>query len=172
MSTTPIAMLLAIARYMLVLSLFVNTNGYAAVNKWVDKNNQVHYSDQPPPADAKNLTPSKSKAQVSNTEDTGGNDAAAPSSAAAAPKTLAEREAELRKAQKDKQEAAEKAAQKQAEADAKKKNCEAAQLNLRNLESGRRMAETDASGEQVYLSDADRQQRTTEAQKNVDNFCK
>jgi Domain of unknown function (DUF4124) len=48
-------------KYLLLLTLLVSANSFSAVNKWVDKNNQVHYSDQAPPADAKTKPSAKPK---------------------------------------------------------------------------------------------------------------
>lgn len=161
-------------KYLLILLMLACANVFAEVNKWVDKNNQVHYSDQPPPSDAKISIPGKSKTSrsASDTEDSADSNAAAPASAPAAPKTIAEREAELKKAQKDKQEAADKDARKQAEEKTIKANCAAAQQNLRGLKEDIRIVEIDASGERSYLDDNQRQQRIEKAQKDISTYCK
>ncbi|MGA7749112.1 MAG: DUF4124 domain-containing protein, partial [Gallionella sp.] len=91
-------------KYLLFLLILTSTNAFAAISKWVDSNGQVHYSDQPPPSDAQ----PKTLRSDDNTQDTQN------ASSVAAPKTIAEREAELKKAQIAKKEAADKAAQKQA----------------------------------------------------------
>ena len=163
-------------KYLLILSILASTNGFAEINKWVDSENRVHYSDRPPPADAKVSTPAKSKTPDSLTNSTGDNPEdktdAVPSSAPAASKTIAEREAELKKAQKAKLEAAEKAAKKKADDDVIKANCKGAQDNLRVLDTGIRMVEIDAKGEQSYIDDAQRQQRIDKAKKDISTYCK
>jgi hypothetical protein len=78
----------------------------------------------------------------------------------------------LKKAQQAKKEAADKAAQKQAAADALKANCASAQQNLRNLQSEVRMVEINASGENSYLDDKQRQQRLEKTQQDISKFCK
>ena len=152
-------------KYLLILLVLSSANAFAGLNKWVDENGKVHYSDQPPPANVKaeTLRSTSGAANASNV---------AASSAPAAPKTIAEREAELKKSQQLKKEAADKAAKEQAAAETTKANCAAAQQNLRTLQSGIRMVEVDAKGERSYLSDEQRQQRITNTQKDVSDFCK
>lgn len=152
-------------KYLLILLVLSSANAFAGLNKWVDENGKVHYSDQPPPANvtAKTLRSAPGPADTSDT---------AASSAPAAPKTIAEREAELKKAKQAKKEAADKAAKEQVAAETAKTNCAAAQQNLRTLQSGMRMVEVDAKGERSYLSDEQRQQRITNVQNDISKFCK
>lgn len=149
-------------KYLLFLLILTSANALAVVSKWVDANGQVHYSDQPPPPDAQ----SKTLRQMTDTQ------GSASVSGVAAPKTLAEKEAELKKAQKEKKEAAGKAAQKQAAAEAQQASCAAAQQNLRALQQGTRMVEIDAKGEQSYVDDKQREQRIEKTQKDISNYCK
>lgn len=153
---------------LLILLTLASASSFAGLNKWVDANGKVHYSDQPPPANVK-ATVLRSTSGVADPAATG--DAAA-SSAPAAPKTIAEREAELRKAQQAQKEAAGSAAQKQAEAEANKENCSAARKNLSLLQEGMRMMEIDDKGERFYLNDEQRQQRIAKAQQAISTYCK
>lgn len=161
-------------KYLLIFLMLASANVFAAVNKWVDSDDQVHYSDQPPPSNAKTSSPAKTKTPLSTSgnEDSADKSAAVPASAPAAPKTIAEREAELKKAQKTMKEADDKAAQKQAYEDAKKASCASAQQNLRALQDGIRMVEIDANGERSILNDEQRQQRTAKAQQDISTYCK
>lgn len=147
-------------KILLILIILHSTNAFAVLNKWLDTDGKVHYSDQPPPANV--------KAQTLRTT----SDVAAPASAPAAPKTIAEREAELKKNQQAKKEAADKAAKELASMDAEKANCAAAQQNLRALQDGMRMVEIDAKGERSYLDDAQRQQRIEKIKQDVKTYCK
>lgn len=156
------------SRFLLILLILASANTFAAVSKWVDAQGQVHYSDQPPPPETK----AKTLRSASGTEGTAGSNDLTAASAPAAPKTIAEREAELKKAQQAKKEAADKAAQKQAAADAVKASCANAQQNLRTLQSGVRMVEIDANGERSYIDDSQRQQRIEKAQQEISNLCK
>lgn len=148
---------------LLILLMLSSTNTFAALNKWVDTNGKVHYSDQPPPANVKAKTLRSTPAAK---------EPAKADNAPAAPKTIAEREAEWKKDQQSKKETAEKTAQEQAEAGEKKENCAAAQQSLKMLQYGARLSEIDANGERYYLSDEQRQQRIAKAQQAVSNWCR
>jgi len=150
------------SKFLLILLILASTNAFAAISKWVDAQGQIHYSDQPPPADTK----AKTLRSVSDTE------AAVGTSGVTAPKTIAEREAELKKAQKAQKEAADKAAKKQANEEAIKANCATAQQSLRTLQEGIRMVQVDPNGERYYMDDAQRQQRIAQTQKDIDTYCK
>jgi hypothetical protein len=151
----------AMNRYLLFFMLLCCTNTFAAISKWVDADGQVHYSDEPPPSNVKQ--------KMLRADDTQGAQGA---SSVAAPKTIAEREAELKKSALAKKEAADKAAQDQAAAAAKQANCANAQQNLRTLQSGIRIMETDASGQPGYIDDAERNQRVAKAQSDISTYCK
>lgn len=155
-------------KFLLILLMLASANAFAELSKWVDADGKVHYSDQPPPANVKAKTlrgTSDAAAPVS----AGG---AVAASAPAAPKTIAEREAELKKVQRAKKEAADRAAQEQARIETEKANCAAVQQNLRALQDGIRMVEIDAKGERSYLDDAQRQQRIEKAQQDIKTYCK
>jgi flagellar motility protein MotE (MotC chaperone) len=154
--------MIVMSKFLLILLMLASANTFAAISKWVDVQGQVHYSDQPPPPEAK----AETLRSASNSEGTAG------TSAPAVPKTIAEREAELKKAQQAKQAAADQAAQKQTAADAVKANCANAQQNLRTLQAGVRMVEVDAKGERSYIDDTQRQQRIEKAQQEISNLCK
>ncbi len=156
------------SKFLLILLMLASANTFAAISKWVDAQGRVHYSDQPPPPEAR----AETLRSASGTEGTVGTSGVTATSAPAAPKTIAEREAELKKAQQAKQEAADKAAQKQAATDAVKASCTNAQQNLSNLQAGGRMVEIDANGERSYLDDKQRQQRIEKAQQEISNLCK
>lgn len=149
--------------YLLILLMLCSTSSFGALNKWVDASGKVHYSDQPPPANV--------KAETLHATSVPGDSASAAVSAPAAPKTIAEREAELKKDQQAKKEAAEKAAKEQAKTDAKNANCAAAQQSLKMLQDGMRMVEIDAKGERSYITDEQRQQRIAKAQQDIGNWC-
>ena len=158
---------------LLVLLSFSCINALAEVNKWVDENGRVHYSDQLPPSNAKKVLSSASKARTSaetgNTTESGN---AADSGNSDEPKTIAEREADLRKKQKADKEAAEKAARNKASKEANQENCNRAEQSLRELQSGMRIMELDAKGERVYLDEEQRQQRIAKTQQDISTLCK
>jgi type IV secretory pathway VirB10-like protein len=153
---------------LMVFLMMFSMNTFAEVNKWVDENNHVHYSDQSPPASAKtkklrSASDTKRPADASNTTASNG---------PATPKTIAEREAELRKTQQAKKEAADKAVQNQANEEAKKDYCSQAQKSLKALQDGIRMVEIDANGERSYPDDEQRRQRIAKTQQDISRHCK
>jgi uncharacterized protein DUF4124 len=154
--------MIAMKKYLLVLLLLSSTCAFAAITKWVDSDGEVHYSDEPPPPDAQQKT-------LRSDEDT---QASQNASGVAAPKTIAESEADLKKAQIAKKEAADKAAQQQAIKAAEQTNCANAQQNLKTLQDGTRIRIVDANGQPSYLDDNERQQRVEKAQNDINTYCK
>ncbi|MGA8862292.1 MAG: DUF4124 domain-containing protein [Gallionella sp.] len=148
------------SKVLLILLMIASANAVAEVNKWIDDQGRVHYSDQPPPPDVQAKTlGSPSAASASGVAGTG-------------EPTFVEQEAALKRTQQADQAAAAQAAQKQAAADALKANCNSAQQNLRNLQSGVRISDVNASGERYFLDDSQRQQRIDKAQQDISNYCK
>lgn len=140
----------------LLLIILFSFNAHGDVKKWVDDNNQVHYSDQPVPANVKAAPLKIPAASASDTP---------------AQKTVAEREADYRKAQKAKEETGKKEAKSQEEARAKQKYCEDARNSLKTLESGSRISTYDSKGELSYMDDAARKQRMEETRKGISANC-
>lgn len=155
-------------KYLLIFLMLVSANAFSELNKWVDANGRVHYSDVPPPPDA-NTKILRTTPGITGSRSA---DESTASSAPAAPKTIAEREVELKKAQQAKKEAADKAAKKQAATEANKAYCAALQKNLRALQDGIRMVELDANGNQVFIEDEQRQQRIAKTQQDISANCK
>jgi hypothetical protein len=157
--------MLAMNKFLLFVLLSIGTTAFAGITKWVDDEGHVHYSDNPPPPNVKAKTLSSSAPDSESAS-------SAPESAPAAPKTLAEKEAELKKAQKTKQEAADKAAKEQGHADALKANCATAQQNLRTLQEGIRLVQVEANGEHSVMDDEQRQKSIARAQQDISANCK
>ena len=113
------------------------------------------------------MKPRKPAASAPNTT-SGTTEKAAPGKA----KTYVEQEAEFKKRQVEaaEREGAEK--KKADEAAEKKRNCEAARTQLRGLQAGGRMTQTDAKGEREYMSDAQVAQEIERSRKAVDSWCK
>ena len=147
-------------KFLLILLILASANAFAEVNKWVDNQGRVHYSDQPPPPDVRGQA-------LRSASDTG-----SASGVAGGDPTFVQQEAALKRAQQAEQSDAAQAAAKQANADALKSNCEAAQQNLRSLQSGARIMDINASGERYYLDDSQRQQRIDKVQQDISNLCK
>ncbi|MGA7595702.1 MAG: DUF4124 domain-containing protein [Gallionella sp.] len=148
-------------KFLLIILILASANSFAEVNKWVDDEGRVHYSDQPPPPDVR-------AEALRSASDSG----SASGVAATGEHTFVQQEAALKRAQQAQQADAAQAAAKQATADALKANCEVARNNLRSLQSGARIMDINASGERNYLDDSQRQQRIDKVQQDISNLCK
>lgn len=90
-----------------------------------------------------------------------------------APQTTAEKEADFRKRQTEKSEAAAKQEKEAAEKAQKAQACTEARGYLAGLQSGARITRTDPkTGERTFLDDNQRTQETARAQQSVDANCK
>ncbi|AIY42563.1 putative transmembrane protein [Collimonas arenae] len=137
---------------------------------WLDEKGVKQYSDMPPPASVPTKrilkTPGQSLprgvAEASDSATDGAQDAkAAP--AQAAPPTIAEQDAAYQKRKAEQAEKNKKAAQEAKLASDKAENCARARANQRTLDSGTRIAQTDANGQRSYMNDDQR------AKQNADN---
>ncbi len=140
--------------------LFTSISSHAALNKWVDADGKVHYSDTAP-ADVK----------VKKLRSYTAPDTTTPVSGVSAQKSLAELDAEWKKSQKLKAEAEQKAALEKENATIKLKNCESARNNLGIMENSRALVTYDAKGERSFVDEVSRAQRTEDARKAVSTYC-
>jgi hypothetical protein len=139
--------------------------------KWVDKDGKVRYGDVPPPgvkatplrAPSGPAAPAPAAAAKGAAKDA----KAAPSG----PLTPAQQEAEFRKRQAEAEKARDKEAKSAEEARGRQENCRTAQANLRQLESGERIARTDAKGERYFVEDDQRAAEVGRARKAVGDWC-
>lgn len=144
----------------------------ADLYKWVDADGKVHYSDQQPPASVKKHETVKAirpVAAVPSVPPAGSTDAVP--GANNGPKSYVEQDMEFRKRRL---EAAEAEAKKLKEAQAaaeKQRNCAQSKGRVASLEKGGRITRTDASGEQVFLDDAQIGQALAEARKIAASWC-
>lgn len=136
--------------------LLFSISAHGALNKWVDADGNVHYSDEPPPANAK----------VQKTLSV-----PPPASGAFVTKTISEREAELKKSQKSEDEAEKKNAEKQQVAAQRQKNCDIARGNIVTLEKSANIITYDASGKPANMDDAARKQSIEDNRKAVSEYC-
>lgn len=147
-------------RYFTIITLaLISFNVHAGLSKWVDAEGKVHYSDTPPPE-----VTTQSVRNIAGKDQT---DAAASYS----PKSIAEQEAELKKAKQLKTEAEQKKAQQDANAQIRKSNCAAARENVQTLKGSTNIVTYDAKGERTYMKDDARAQRLDEANKAVSTYC-
>ena len=144
----------------------------AQIKCWTTAEGKRACGDAPPPG-AKVTTvkvPAAPSVAAPAAKGAAAKDAAA-KDAKKGPLTPAEREQEYRKRQAEAQKTAHKAAEEKKDADAKRETCERAREALRSLESGQRIARTDAKGERYFLDDAQRAQEAGAARQLVQQNC-
>ena len=131
--------------------------------KWTDQNGKTQYGDVPPPGvKAQRLKPPPGPAPAPS--------AAGKKDEKGAAKPLSP-EAAYRKRQEDAQKENEKNEKAEQEAAARKENCARAQEQLRQLETGQRIARTDAKGERYFLDDAQVAQEMARTRQIVQQSC-
>ena len=130
--------------------------------RWVDAEGQVHYSDQPPPAGARDIKAIRSTG-VDSIQSSDSDESAEPSYVE---QNAAFEERQAKKAE----ERAEAEKEKQAEAE-RKKNCELAKGNYNTVTTGGRVMRVNAQGEREYLTDEEIQKETIEARKTMEEWC-
>ena len=143
-----------------VILVLLSGAAHGQLFKCVDKSGKVEYAS---------VCPSGTKQEATGIRNTPG----APASAAAPQKSFAEQDAEFRKRQLEKREAATKEEKKEEQSAERKRACESARSYLAALKSGARMAHVDPNtGERVFLEDQDRSREMADAQRAVDTNCK
>ena len=142
--------------------------------KWKDENGHTVVSDQPPPdtIPLKNILQAPRERQPAT--EAGQTNPLAPKPAAGpdakkdeAPKTYADKDLEFKKRQKEIAEATRKQEEDSAKAKAQQERCNTLRGNLAGLESGTRIARTNAKGEREYLDDAQRQAEIDQSHKEI-----
>lgn len=128
--------------------------------RWIDKEGRVQYGDTPPPG----VKATRLKPPPAGTP--------APSAAAKkdAEKPLSP-EAAFRKRQQEQAEAEKKSAQASGDAATRRENCESAQAQVRQIQSGQRISTVNAQGERVFLEDAQIARELARAQQAVAVHC-
>lgn len=140
-----------------VVALLAATAASAQVYEWKDAQGKTHYSDKPPVG--------KSAVQKMSESES-------PATSSSAQKTIADREQEFRKRQKDAQESADKTSKEQTASAERKAACDNAHRSLEMLESGERIALRDNQGARYYMDDDQRQQETTKTRQFIQANCK
>ena len=129
----------------------------AQIYQWQDENNRTVISDLPPSGKVRQQRKIETETPTAN----------APTG-----KTMADREMEFRKRQKDSREAAEKAEKEQRMDVQRKEDCEASRRALQVLESGERLALRDSKGERYFIDDAQRAQEIAKVREAIQVNCK
>jgi hypothetical protein len=153
---------------LIVAALAFSATATAQMYKWTDKDGKVRYGDTPPPG--VQAAPVRPATAPGSAADPGQPAADAKKDASAKDKPLSP-EAAFRKRQQERQEQEQKSSKAGAEAEQKKANCQQAQNQLRMLQSGQRMATTNAAGERVFMDDEQRARDMDRAQRAVAQWC-
>lgn len=171
-----------ITRLALASALIACTSLAQAQWMWVNDKGIKQLSDQPPPpgtpvkrilkaprgAALADLRKEAAAAPAAEGEEAQASEAKAPKPAP----TLAERNADFNKRQKEAAEKAAKAAEDAKRESEKKKYCAEAKKNVDLLESGERISDTDAKGERTFLSDEARARKIKEQRDSINSTCK
>lgn len=161
------------ARLAAATLLLLCTSLAHAQYQWIDEKGIKHFSDRPPPPSVPLKHILKAPKGQSSAQDLAAaataTAAVADTAAGAAPEsagqkpaaataaaTVAEREADYKKRQQDKAEAARKQQQAQAQSEAQRDNCQRARSARATLDGGARIGITDANGERGFMDDAQR----------------
>jgi hypothetical protein len=146
--------------------------------KWRDKSGHVQYSDLPPPPgtpDQDILTrPSATQRRTGISTQSPvsvANAASAAASGALVPR-MADPELEAKRKKVEADAAAKNKAEEQRVAAAKADNCARAKTQLTTLESGIRLARSNANGEREFLDDKQRADETKRTKDVISNDCK
>jgi type IV secretory pathway VirB10-like protein len=142
---------------MAAAALLLCTSLAQAQYVWIDANGTRHYSDRPPPPSTPRSKILKAP-QLSPYAQEPDAPAAAPEKKKTAP-TLAQREKDFEQRQQAQADAQRKAAAEAQRQQAQRENCDTARQYKAELESGIRVAATNADGERSFLSDEDRAAR-------------
>lgn len=167
---------LALRPALLILAALLAMPAAHAQWAWRDANGTTVYSDQPPPAAVKPAQilrqPQASKAPLIYEDAAAAKPTEAPGAKApAAPKSLAEREMDFQKRQKERAEADAKAADEDRKRAARAAECERARGYLRALEAGQRIAQPDASGQRSFMTDSQRAAEVERMRQSVASAC-
>ncbi|MCG2584114.1 DUF4124 domain-containing protein [Massilia sp. TS11] len=138
---------------------------------WVDEKGIKQFSDRPPPPNTPKKNILKEPGQVSPYQMQDASAPAEPPKDAPKTPTLADRNADFKKRQKESAEADKKAAEEAQRARDEAANCRAAREALAGLESGARIGLTAPNGERSFMSDEQRAQELAKTRRILAN-CK
>lgn len=128
----------------------------------VDAKGNKEYAQVCPPGTVKENMRAKSGATASS-----------PAAATPATKSLSEQDAAFRKRAMERQEAEAKSEKQRADAKNAQRACDDSRAQLKQLESGQRIARMNPStGERSFLEDRDRPAEIARAREAVNNWCK
>ena len=145
----------------LLLVSATGVNAQETTYRWVDANGEVHYTDHPPPADARESRVLKGS----------GKGAGTPADTDTDSDSYTEQEADFQRRRATKAEEDAKAAQAGAAEAERAQNCNLARGNLQTVSAGGRITRKNAQGETVFLTDEQIAQEQEKARESVKQWC-
>lgn len=139
------------------LALALVAPAHADLYKWTDAQGKVHYTDQPPAANAQVIK---------------GTAAGQAETTSQAQQTLDAKDQAYQKRRKEAEEARAKAEKEAEQARIQRENCAKARSNLSTLQNSTRTYTTNTAGQRTYMDDAARANALANSQKAVSEFCK
>ncbi len=130
---------------------------HAELYKWTDSQGKVHYTDQPPTANAQTIKSHQSGQAETTTQAT---------------QTLNEKDQAYQKRRDEAEHARLKAVKEAEQERIQRENCTKARNNLSSLQNSSRVYSTNAAGQRIYMDDATRANALANSQKAVSDFCK
>ncbi len=156
---------------LLLATLLLSSPAHAEdVYKWVNKDNEVQYTQMPPPHGIRAI---RIQSKAPDAEDSNDDAASAPEAEASPPDTeqAAEDAPEAETAEAPAgDEQAETPDRNEVLSRASQENCEKARRNLENLNRGNVRLRT-SSGEVIRLTEEERQQKIVETNAQIELFC-
>lgn len=143
-------------RIAFILAVLMTATAHAQIYQWKDENGKTVLSDKPPIG---TVVKQRKLEAPSPTEKT------------VPQKSMADRELEFRKRQKDAQESAEKTAKEKKAKEEREENCSKARRYAQALESGERISSRDEKGERTIMDDTQREREIAKTRQFVLESC-
>ena len=144
--------------------------------KWRDKNNQVQYSDLPPPQGVPDSSilqrPAAANRRPAPAVAASSAQSAASAASGLAPAKVVEPELEAKLRKEEQEKAAKAKVETEKLAAQKADNCNRARLQLRGLEDGLRVARVNQKGERELLDDKARAEEVARTRDTISADCK
>ncbi len=143
-----------------LMALFSTVAAAQTLYRWLDADGNVQYSDQPPPADAKDARTLNRGLPISDEND--GDDS----------KSYVEQEVEFQERSKKRAEEELKERKEAETAALWKSNCDSARSELQALNSGGRKRQYNEQGELVFMTSEQVEREKKEASEEIQKWCK
>jgi len=158
--------------WMFLALLLAASPAIGQMYKWVDKDGKVRYGDTPPPGSKSTSMKAQRHDDAQPAAPASRPPQANPKDAPKLPLTAAEKEQDYRKRREEAEKSANKAQQESQAKAAMNEGCERSKEYLRTLQSGQRIARTNAAGERYFMDENQVAQEVAKAQQSIQQACK